>query len=186
LGEDLKHIVQNPNDRATLARLSAIPLYNAQLRTTCVATMVSAGHAENALPQQATATVNCRILPVDRPEEIRRTLEQVLADPKIKITAMNEPRIQPYRPLDPRVVAVVTAATSKLWPGIPVIPEMDTGASDAVFSTAAGIPTYGVSGIFVDQDDVRAHGKDERILVRSLDEAVDFLYEVVKGAAAII
>ena len=96
---------------------------------------------------------------------------------------MNEARLKPYRPLDPQVVAVVTAATTRLWPGIPVIPEMGTGATDAVSSVAAGIPTYGVSGVFGDQDDVRAHGKDERILVRSFDEAVDFLYEVVSRLA---
>jgi acetylornithine deacetylase/succinyl-diaminopimelate desuccinylase-like protein len=183
LGDDLKHIVQAPNDPATLARLSAIPLYNAQLRTTCVATMLSAGHAENALPQQATATLNCRILPADDPAEIRRTLERVLADPKIAITAMNEPRMTPYRPLDAQVVAAVTAATARFWPGIPVIPGMGTGATDAVFSIAAGVPTYGVSGIFTDQDDVRAHGKDERIPVQSFYDAVDFLYDFINRLA---
>jgi acetylornithine deacetylase/succinyl-diaminopimelate desuccinylase-like protein len=179
LGEDLKRIVQNPNDAGTVARLSAIPLYNAQLRTTCTATMMSGGHAENALPQQATATVNCRMLPVDKPDEIRRTLEQVVADPKIEITPMNEARLTPYRPLDPQVVAAVTASTSGKWPGIPVIPVMGTGATDAVYTVAAGIPTYGVNGIFIDQDDVRSHGKDERIPVESFYEAVDFMYDLL-------
>ena len=179
LGADLKMMVQNPNDAAAVARLSAIPFYNAQLRTTCVATMLAGGHAENALPQLATATVNCRLLPVDQPAEIRRTLEQVLADPKIKLTEMKEPVITPYHPIDPAVMAAVTAATNKLWPGLPTIPAMDTGASDGIYLIRAGIPTYGVSGVFTDEDDVRAHGRDERILVQSFDEAVDFIYDLV-------
>jgi acetylornithine deacetylase/succinyl-diaminopimelate desuccinylase-like protein len=180
LGEDLKTMVQNPNDPAALARLSAIPFYNAQLRTTCVATMMSAGHAENALPQLASAVVNCRLLPVEKPEEIRRTLEQVLADPKIKLTEMKVPVMTPFHPIDPTVLAAVTAATNKLWPGLPVIPTMDTGASDGIYLIRAGILTYGVSGIFGDEDDVRAHGRDERVLVKSFYDAVDFIYDLAK------
>jgi acetylornithine deacetylase/succinyl-diaminopimelate desuccinylase-like protein len=178
LGEDLKTMVQNPNDPAALARLSAIPFYNAQLRTTCVATMLSAGHAENALPQLASAVVNCRLLPVEKPEEIRHTLEQVLADPKIKLTEMKVPVMTPFHPIDPTVLAAVTGAANKLWPGLPVIPTMDTGASDGIYLIRAGILTYGVSGIFGDEDDVRAHGRDERILVKSFYEAVDFMYDL--------
>jgi acetylornithine deacetylase/succinyl-diaminopimelate desuccinylase-like protein len=180
LGEDLKTMIQNPNDPAALARLSAIPFYNAQLRTTCVATMMSAGHAENALPQLASAVVNCRLLPVEKPEEIRRTLEQVLADPKIKLTEMKVPVMTPFHPIDPTVLAAVTAATNKLWPGLPVIPTMDTGASDGIYLIRAGILTYGVSGIFGDEDDVRAHGRDERVLVKSFYDAVDFMYDLAK------
>jgi acetylornithine deacetylase/succinyl-diaminopimelate desuccinylase-like protein len=171
-------MVQNPNDPAALARLSAIPFYNAQLRTTCVATMLSAGHAENALPQLASAVVNCRLLPVEKPEEIRHTLEQVLADPKIKLTEMKVPVMTPFHPIDPTVLAAVTGAANKLWPGLPVIPTMDTGASDGIYLIRAGILTYGVSGIFGDEDDVRAHGRDERILVKSFYEAVDFMYDL--------
>ena len=179
LGEDLKRMVQNPDDAAAIARLSAIPLYNAQMRTTCVATMLSAGHAENALPQLATATVNCRLLPVDKPEDIKRTLEQVLADPKITVTEMNQPAATPYTPIDPKVMAAVTAASNKLWPGLPVVPVMETGATDGSRMIRAGIPTYGVSGIFTDEDDVRAHGRSERILVKSFDDAVDFIYDLI-------
>jgi acetylornithine deacetylase/succinyl-diaminopimelate desuccinylase-like protein len=184
LGADLQTMVRNPNDAAAIARLSAIPLYNAQLRTTCVATMLSGGHAENALPQLASAVVNCRLLPVDKPADIKRALEQVLADPKITVTEMREPVITPYHPIDPAVMAAVTATTNKLWPGLPVVPAMGTGASDGIFLIRAGIPTYGVGGIFGDEDDVRAHGRNERILVKSFDDAVDFIYDLVTRLAA--
>ena len=184
LGADLKTMVQNPNDAGAIARLSAIPFYNAQMRTTCVATMLSAGHAENALPQLASAVVNCRLLPIEKPSDIKRTLEQVLADPRITVTEMNQPVATPYTPIDPRVLAAVTASTNKLWPGIPVIPAMDTGASDGIYLIRAGIPTYGVSGIFNDEDDYRAHGRSERILVKSFDDAVDFIYDLITRLAS--
>jgi acetylornithine deacetylase/succinyl-diaminopimelate desuccinylase-like protein len=183
LGEDLKRMGQNPDDAAAIARLTAIPLYNAQMRTTCVATMLSAGHAENALPQLATATVNCRLLPVDKPEDIKRTLEQVLADPKITVTEMNQPASTPYTPIDPKVMAAVTASTNKFWRGLPIVPAMETGATDGSRMIRAGIPTYGVSGIFGDEDDVRAHGRSERILVKSFDDAVDFVYDLITRLA---
>jgi acetylornithine deacetylase/succinyl-diaminopimelate desuccinylase-like protein len=179
LGADLKTIVQNPGDAAAVARLSAIPLYNAQMRTTCVATMLSGGHAQNALPQVASAVVNCRLLPVDNAAEVKSTLERVLADPKITVTQMNQPAITPYTPIDPTVMAAVTASSNKFWPGLPVIPAMETGATDGTVMIRAGIPTYGVSGMFGDEDDVRAHGKNERVLVKSFDDAVDFIYDLV-------
>ncbi len=184
LGADLKTMVQNPNDAGAVARLSAIPFYNAQMRTTCVATMLSGGHAENALPQLASAVVNCRLLPIEKPSDIKRTLEQVLADPRITVTEMNQPIATPYSPIDPRVLAAVTASTNKLWPGIPVIPAMDTGASDGIYLIRAGIPTYGVSGIFNDEDDYRAHGRSERILVKSFDDAADFIYDLITRLAS--
>ncbi len=180
---DMRAIARNPNDAAAAARLSASPYYNAQLRTTCVATMLSGGHAENALPQLASAVVNCRILPVDSPAEIRKTLERVFNDPKIKMTEMNEPQSTSYTPINPAVMAAVTASTQAHWPGLPVIPLMETGATDGIWLIAGGIPTYGVSGIFGDEDDVRAHGKDERILVQSFYEALDFMYDVVTSVA---
>src|ERR1022692_68664 len=183
LGADLKALVQNPDDAAAVARLSAIPLYNAQMRTTCVATMLSGCHAQNALPQLASAVVNCRLLPVDKPADIKLTLEQVLADPKITVTEMNQPVTTPYTPIDPKVMAAVTASTNKFWPGLPVVPAMETGATDGTVMIRAGIPTYGVSGMFGDEDDVRAHGRDERILVKSFDEAVDFMYDLITRLA---
>jgi acetylornithine deacetylase/succinyl-diaminopimelate desuccinylase-like protein len=141
--------------------------------------MMSAGHAENALPQSATATVNCRLLPVDKAGDVERTLGQVLADPKITISTVRPPNPVPYKAIDSQVLAVVTAATAKFWPGIPVIPRMDTGASDGIYLIGAGMPTYGISGIFGDEDDVRAHGRDERVLVQSFYQAVDFMYTLV-------
>jgi acetylornithine deacetylase/succinyl-diaminopimelate desuccinylase-like protein len=183
LGADLKTMVQNPADPAAGARLSAIPFYNAQMRTTCVATMLSGGHAENALPALATAVVNCRLLPIDNAADVKRTLQQVLADPKIQLTELREPVITPYKPIDPDVMAAVTASTNKLWPGLPVVPTMATGASDGIYLIRAGVPTYGVSGIFGDEDDVRAHGRNERILVKSFDQGVDFIYDLATRLA---
>ena len=177
--QDLIRIVQNPADAAVAARLSATPYFNAQMRTTCVATQIAGGHAENALPQRATATVNCRILPVDRPEEIRGTLEKVLADSAIHLSEMNQPIAPHYQPLDARVVKVVTDAAEKYWPGVPVVPAMSTGASDSIYLLRAGMPAYGAGGLFVDEDDIRAHGRDERIRVRSFYEDADFLWEMV-------
>jgi acetylornithine deacetylase/succinyl-diaminopimelate desuccinylase-like protein len=181
LGADMKAVAANPNDEGAVARLSASPQYNAQLRTTCVATMLSGGHAENALPQSASAVVNCRLLPVDKAEDVERTLNEVLGDPKIKVSVKTPAKPVAYKPLDPRLLRIVTGATARSWPGLSVIPQMSTGASDGIYLIAAGIPTYGVSGIFGDEDDVRAHGRDERILVKAFDDAVDFMYEVATG-----
>ena len=178
LGEDLKTVVEHPYDAGALSRLSAIPLYNALLRSTCVPTMLAAGHAENALPQSATAVVNCRMLPVDRAVDVERKLVAVLADPAIKVTATVPARVSKYIPMNKKVMAAISEATMKCWPGLPVIPEMSAGASDGVYLNRAGIPTYGVSGIFGDEDDVRAHGRDERVLTASFYDAVDFIYNV--------
>jgi acetylornithine deacetylase/succinyl-diaminopimelate desuccinylase-like protein len=177
--DDMNRIVQNPEDAAVAARLSVSPYFNALLRTTCVATQLAAGHAENALPQRATATVNCRILPVDQPAQIRSVVERVLADSAIHITEMNEPVAPPYKPIDPRVMKVVAAAGEKFWPGVPVVPVMSTGASDSIYLRRAGMPAYSAGGLFVDADDIRAHGRDERVLVRSFYEDVDFIWEMV-------
>jgi acetylornithine deacetylase/succinyl-diaminopimelate desuccinylase-like protein len=183
LGADMKAIGANPNDTAAIGRLSAMPQYNALLRTTCVPTLLAGGHAENALPQLATATVNCRVLPVDNVADVERTLNQVLADPQIKVTPVKPAMATPHAPIDPKVLSVVSSATSKHWPGLPVVPKLSLGASDGIHLIRAGIPTYGVSGIFVDEDDNRAHGRDERILVKSFDDGVEFMYDVVKGLA---
>lgn len=181
LGADMKAVGQNPNDQAAVERLSASPLYNALIRTTCVPTMMTAGHAENALPQTASATVNCRLLPVDNAQEVQKTLREVLADAAIKITEMAPAMLGNYKPLNARLMSVITGATNRFWPGLPVIPLMTTGASDGVYTNAAGIPTYGVDGLFGDEDDVRAHGRDERVLVKSFYDALDFYYEVITG-----
>jgi acetylornithine deacetylase/succinyl-diaminopimelate desuccinylase-like protein len=183
LGADLKAVGQNPNDSAAIARLGEQPFWNAQLRTTCVATMLSGGHAENALPQTASAVVNCRILPVDNAAEVQNTLVKVLADPQIKLSVLTAAKPVKFTPMNPTVLAAVTAAAQRLWPGIPIVPEMDTGASDGVHTISAGIPTYGVSGLFNDEDDNRYHGRDERILLKAYLEDVDFMYDLATRLA---
>ncbi len=180
IAADLKAVTMNPNDAAAVARLSAIPVFNAQMRTTCTPTMLSAGHAENALPQTATATVNCRILPVDNPDQIEAKLREVVNDPKIKISRVKAVRATPASAIDPKVLDPVTATANKFWPGVRVIPEMSSGGTDGTPLRLGGIPTYGVSGIFLEEDDIRAHGKDERVPVKSFDEAVDFMYDLIK------
>jgi acetylornithine deacetylase/succinyl-diaminopimelate desuccinylase-like protein len=177
--EDMKALLRNPGDQAAIARLSASPGYNARLRTTCVATMLSAGHAENALPQTANAVVNCRILPNDTPADVESTLREVLADPQIKVAPMAEVIVSPVSPLDPRVLEAVTASAATPWPGTPILSVMETGATDGKYLRIAGIRTYGASGIFVDDNDIRAHGRDERIAVKSFYDALDFMYGVI-------
>jgi acetylornithine deacetylase/succinyl-diaminopimelate desuccinylase-like protein len=163
--------------RASFERMA--PFYPGQLGADMKAVAASPNdEAENALPQSATAVINCRLLPVDKPEEVERTLNQVLADPKIKVSVITPAKPVAYKPIDPKLLSVVTEATSKSWPGLSVIPQMSSGASDGIHLITAGIPTYGISGIFGDEDDVRAHGRDERVLVKSFDEAVDFMYTV--------
>jgi len=184
---DMKAILNTPPDLDAAARLSKDPIDNSLLHTTCVATRLNGGHANNALPQLAQANVNCRIEPGHSLEEIRLTLEKVVADPKIKVQFRENnnqvldhgsdrhsyvppaPRQEVFGPLD-KIVPV-------MWPGVPVVPAMSTGASDGVYTNAAGIPTYAVSGVAYDRDDIRAHGKDERERVDSFYRGVDFYYQ---------
>lgn len=170
---------------AAAARLSAAdPAWNAVLRTTCVATMVDAGHAPNALPQRATANVNCRILPGHDPQVIRAELERVLADPGVAVSiAGNIDPTSPPPPLSPAIVDPIRRIAADLWPGVPVVPSMSPGATDGRFTNAAGIPTYGVTGLFADPDGGGVHGLNERIRVRSLYEGRDFLFALVKAYA---
>ena len=142
--------------------------------------MLDAGHAENALPQKATATVNCRLLPDDSSDAVRKTLAEVLADETISMTTTWEAMSAPASPLDPEVLHTVESVTEAMWPGIPVIPAMLTGATDGLYLRNAGIPTFGVSGIYYDIDDIRAHGRDERIGVKQFFEGQEFLYRLVK------
>ncbi len=150
------------------------------MRTTCVATMLNAGHAENALPQKATAIVNCRILPGESPDKVLHTLIDVLADDKIEVSPISEVTPSPPSPLVPEIMKAIEQVTEEIWPGVPVIPTMSTGATDALYLRNAGIPVYGVSGLFEDIDDIRAHGKDERIGVKAIYEGQEFLYQLVK------
>ncbi len=176
----MKGVTQNPPDARSIAYLGNIPAYNATMRTTCVATMLQAGHAENALPQTARATVNCRILPTETAEQTRETLVMVVKDNRISITPIKEPKPSPPSPLAADVMRPIERITSEMWPDVPVIPVMSTGATDSLYLRNAGIPIYGTSGIFGDIDDSRAHGKDERIGVKSFYDGQEYLYRLVK------
>jgi acetylornithine deacetylase/succinyl-diaminopimelate desuccinylase-like protein len=180
LARDLKAVSTEPPDAAAAQRLTAVPLYNSSMRNTCVATMLQAGHAENALPQRAQATIQCRLLPGESPEQIKATLAQVLSDTLIRVSLPDEPEIAPASPLSPEVMSAVERVTTRMWPGVVVLPVMDPWSTDGAYLRSAGIPVYGVSGIFYDISDVRAHGKDERILVQSFYEGVEFMYRLMK------
>jgi acetylornithine deacetylase/succinyl-diaminopimelate desuccinylase-like protein len=182
LANDMKAAAANPGDTAALSRLAlSLPLYNAMMRTTCVATMLEAGHAENALPQMATATVNCRLLPEDTPEEVQKTLENTVADPAVTIMPQNVVRPSPSSPLTPEVMESVEQIVHEMWPGVTVIPIMDPWASDSVYLRQAKIPVYGAGGIFYEIDPARAHGKDERVGSRDFFEGVEFTYRLMKA-----
>jgi acetylornithine deacetylase/succinyl-diaminopimelate desuccinylase-like protein len=185
VASDMRAVGQGSTDPVVIARLSeANPYFNARVRTTCVATMLEGGHADNALPQMARARVNCRILPGETEESVRATLRTVLADDQIAIGDAGylfEP--SPASPLAPEVMSAIRKVTAELWPGLPVLPEMSTGASDSLYLRNAGIPAYGTSGIFDDIDDNRAHGRDERIGVKPFFEGQDYLYRLVKRLA---
>jgi acetylornithine deacetylase/succinyl-diaminopimelate desuccinylase-like protein len=179
---DMRAVARDDPDPAAVERLSVKPFNNAQFRTTCVATMLDAGHAENALPQRAKATVNCRILPHDDPVAVERTLKTLAGD-KITVKAIFPPTISPPSPLSKIVLGPVEKLTGEMWPGVPVVPSMSTGATDARFLRNIGMPVYGVSGLFGDPTDARAHGLNERILVKQLYEGREFLYRLVKELA---
>lgn len=181
--EDLLKASQN--DQAAMQRLAAAaPAWNATLRTTCVATLVEGGHAMNALPQLAAASVNCRVLPEDSPQFVEETLRKVVADDQVAVTRLSDNGRGPASPLRPDVLDSATRVTSKMWPGVRVVPNMVMGATDGRYLRSAGIPTYGIQGIFVDRDDIRFHGRDERILVESFYEGQAFLYELVKALSS--
>jgi acetylornithine deacetylase/succinyl-diaminopimelate desuccinylase-like protein len=175
-------IVANPADEAAADRLwVANPSWNGMLRTTCIATEISGGHAPNALPQRASANVNCRILPGVAIESVRKDLERILADDGIKVSLVGEPGVMaPVPPLTPQIMDPVRKVAAAIWPGVPVIPTLSTGGTDGRFLNAGGIPTYGMSGMFSDAEGSHAHGLDERMRVQSLMEGRRFLYEVVR------
>lgn len=179
---DMLGILKTPIDTSASNRLIASSsYYNALLRTTCVATMLSAGHAENALPQTARAVVNCRMLPDDSKENVIATLTRVLADSQIAISQMGQMDLSPLSPLRKVVMDNVEKLTASMWPGVTITPVMSTGASDGRYLRKAGIPVYGVSGIFFDIDDVRAHGRDERIGVKDFYNGNEFMYKFIKA-----
>jgi acetylornithine deacetylase/succinyl-diaminopimelate desuccinylase-like protein len=181
LAGDFKAIAGPVPDAAALERVSAVPLYNAMLRTTCVATMVSAGHAPNALPQRAAANVNCRVLPGEDPAAVQQTLARVIDNPGVSIRPVDAAKPSPPSPLTPEIMEAITRITEEMWPGVPVIPFMSTGATDGLYFRQAGIPIYGVSGLFGDMDDVRSHGRDERMGVKEFFEGQEFLWWLVNA-----
>jgi acetylornithine deacetylase/succinyl-diaminopimelate desuccinylase-like protein len=187
MGAAMRAIVANPNDSAAAATLSADPRYASMLRTTCVATRLSGGHAYNALPQTATANVNCRIVPTSSPQAVRETIARVLGDTGIRITEtvpIREKSGAAPSPLTPELMTPVEDITHAMFgQNVAVVPVMSTGATDGRFLRAAGIPTYGVSGLFGDPSDSRAHGRDERMLIKSYYDGQEFLYRLVHRLA---
>jgi acetylornithine deacetylase/succinyl-diaminopimelate desuccinylase-like protein len=180
IAADMRAVGAGSADSAAIERLSSKPAYNAQLRTTCVATLLQGGHAENALPQSARATVNCRVLPGESVAEVQKTLVRVLDDDQIAVTPTWIHVSSAPSPLNSQIMQAIERLSARYWPGAPVIPSMSTGATDGSFLRNAGISTYGHSGLAMDVDDVRAHGKDERVPVKSFYEGVEYLYELVK------
>jgi len=171
-------------DRAAVHRLEGSIFYNAMLHTTCVATMLSGGHAENALPQRAGATIQCRMLPDDSEAHVQAQLARALADPAIRISVVSPALPGPESVVTPALKHKFEDVVGSMWPGVPVVPDMDAGASDSKFTRAAGIPTFGLTGIFTDIDDNRAHGRDERIAVSGFYEDVEFTYRLMKAFSA--
>ena len=180
-GAAMKALAANPSDAAAAAYLARSSGRNSMMRTTCVPTQVKAGHAPNALPQRAEANVNCRILPGEKVEDVRQTLASVINDPGISVETVGKPSpVSPPPPLNARIMGPATKVAAAMWPGVPIVPAMATGATDGRFLLAAGTPTYGLSGMFSPPGDSGAHGLNERIGVQALYEGRDYLYEVVK------
>jgi acetylornithine deacetylase/succinyl-diaminopimelate desuccinylase-like protein len=162
-------------------RIARDPLRNSMMRTTCVATEIEGGHAPNALPQRTRANVNCRVLPGVPMEEVRQQLIKLVADPTVEVTATGAPGFTaPVPAWTPSILGPATQVAAKLWPGVPLIPAMSTGATDGRYLNEVGIPTYGLSGMFHGPEGSGAHGLDEHIRVQSLYEGRTFLHEVVK------
>ena len=191
--DDMRAVAKDPPDLAAIARLSQVPYFNSLLHTTCVATMLTGGHAANALPQMARANVNCRIIPGEDPEAIRKTLETVAADSKVNVTIVPLKAADgsivkqagvPPSPLLPEVVQAEEKAVHAFWPDLPVVPTMSTGATDGHFLRSAGIPTYGIACMFYELNDNRAHGKDERLSVKDFYDGIEVSYKLIKNLSS--
>jgi acetylornithine deacetylase/succinyl-diaminopimelate desuccinylase-like protein len=179
---DMRALVASGN-AAAARRLSAVPLFNSTMRTTCVATRLFAGHADNALPQVARATVNCRLLPDHNPDSATAQLKRIVADTAIHVTVSDKPTLSPASPLRPDVMGAIETLAKKYWPGANIVPQMSTGATDGLYLRNAGIPVYGTAAFFDRIDDQRAHGKDERVSIKSFNDAGAYWYELVKALA---
>lgn len=188
---DIKGVLATPPDAAAVARLSTDARYNSALHTTCVATRLDGGHANNALPQRASAIVNCRILPGHSSEEVRRDLIKILAAPKLtvryvdpatdrRVDVASEHKALPPPPPRKDVFDALDTVAGRMWPGVPIVVDMAVGASDSIYTMAAGIPTYGFNGTAIDRDDDRMHGRDERVRTKSFDDSAEFYYRYLK------
>ena len=180
LADAMRGVLQSPPDPAAIAYFSNTPFYNSRLRTTCVATRLDAGHADNALPQRALATVNCRVLPGESISSVENTLQTVIGDEQVTMSRVNDATPSPSSPLTPEMLGAIETITESMWPGVPVIPMMSTGATDGLYLRNVGIPVYGVSGLFRDIDDNRSHGQNERIRIESYFEGQEFLYQLTQ------
>ena len=179
---DMRAAAQATPDPQAVARLSSGSSYfNALMRTTCVATRLDGGHANNALPQLASTNVNCRILPGEAPETVKQKIEETIADPKITVTFVDKATPSAPSALTPEVMTAIESTTKAMWPGVIVVPMMGTGATDGLFLRNAGMPTYGVEGIFYEIDDNRAHGRDERVGIKQYFEGLEFQYRLIKA-----
>ncbi|HEY8735003.1 MAG TPA: M20/M25/M40 family metallo-hydrolase [Puia sp.] len=180
LAEDMKAASMTNPDTSVLNRLAKLPYYNALMRTTCVATVVEAGNSINALPQSAKATINCRVIPGTQQDEMIKAITHVLNDTQISVSVRMALMKSPASPVDEEIMKRVGEVTHKLWPGIPVLPVMGVGASDGKYLRAEGMPTYGISGVFLDVDDFRMHAKDERIRVDDFYDGLNYNYEIIR------
>ena len=178
---DMIAVAGSPTDLAAAERLSQNVYFNALLRTTCVATLITGGHAENALPQRARSTMQCRMMPGDSSDNVRAILVTTLNDPKISVTLDAPPIVSPESPPTPKIMEKIGAVAHSMWPKVPLVPTMATGFSDDRQTRNAGIDSYDVSGVWMDSDENRAHGRDERVSVQSFDESVEFTYRLMKA-----
>jgi acetylornithine deacetylase/succinyl-diaminopimelate desuccinylase-like protein len=186
MGSAMTSFAANPADAAAIATLSTDPAYNASLRTTCAITLINGGHANNALPQRATANINCRIFPGTTTEQVAARLTELAADPQVKVIALDaRSTVAAAPPLTPEILGLIEREAAKHFPGVPVVPQLEIGATDAAFLTPVGIPTYGFTGMFFDPDGSRLHGLNERIRSRSLYEGRDMLFDLVKIYAGV-
>jgi acetylornithine deacetylase/succinyl-diaminopimelate desuccinylase-like protein len=177
---DMLSVAGASPDPAAIERLSQVVETNVKMRSTCVATQFDGGRSESALPEIAKAVIQCRIMPGETQAEVEKTLLGIAADPAIKQSVIYPPDISPESPLNPTVMNTVEALTREMWPGVVVMPYMSAGASDSAFTRAAGIPSYGVDGIFQDIDDDRAHGRDERVGIEAFNQGLEFSYRLMK------
>ena len=183
-GAALSAIAANPQDAAALAVVTRDSSWNGMLRTTCVPTMIKGGHATNALPQHAEANINCRIFPSDAIDYVKGALVDAIGDPKVTVTLTGSVGLRAtVPPLSEEVMGPVHRAAAQVFPGVPIVPAMSTGATDGRFLNLGGIPTYGLTGMFSDPDGNGVHGLNERIRVRSLYDGRDFLYAVIRDCA---